>query len=75
MKNHYPFYFLVAALLILTAGNAFSQKSSFKAVNDTVDLIPGIPVTIDLMANDTIPAGDTAYAHRRTYDQTAMAQR
>jgi len=52
---------MVAAILLLTAPNAFSQRSTFQAVNDTVDLIPGIPVTIDLFANDIIPSGDTAY--------------
>jgi hypothetical protein len=29
------------------------------AVNDTVDITPGFPVTVDLLANDTIPAGDS----------------
>jgi hypothetical protein len=30
-----------------------------KAVNDTIDLIPGVPKTVYLLANDTIPAGDS----------------
>jgi len=38
---------------------SFSQKAFFKAVNDTVDLYPGIPVTIDLMANDIFSPTDT----------------
>ena len=28
-------------------------------MNDTIDLIPGIPVVYDILANDTIPASDT----------------
>ncbi len=29
------------------------------AVNDTIDLVPGVPKTVYLLANDTIPAGDS----------------
>lgn len=32
---------------------------TLKAVNDTIDLIPGVPKTVYLLANDTIPAGDS----------------
>jgi hypothetical protein len=31
----------------------------FKAVNDTVDLYPGVPKTVNLLANDTVPFGDS----------------
>jgi len=40
---------------------SFSQKSYFKAVNDTVDLVPGIPTTFNLMANDIFTSGDTIH--------------
>lgn len=61
------FFKLIVLLIVIgslfPAKSLYSQKISpsiyFKAVNDTVDLVPGFPVTIDLMANDTIPAGDT----------------
>ena len=38
---------------------AFSQVRSLKAMNDTIDLYPGIPVVFDILANDSIPANDT----------------
>ncbi|MEI6683085.1 MAG: T9SS type A sorting domain-containing protein [Bacteroidota bacterium] len=47
----------VTFILVLVAGTLTAQ--TFKAVNDTVDLVPGVPVTICLLANDTIPAGDS----------------
>ena len=30
-----------------------------KAVNDTIDLYPGIPKTVNLLENDTVPFGDS----------------
>ena len=38
---------------------AFSQTGSLKAVDDTIDLVPGIPTVYNILANDTIPANDT----------------
>ncbi|MEI7660965.1 MAG: T9SS type A sorting domain-containing protein [Bacteroidota bacterium] len=48
-----PFTFI----LVLLAGAMNAQ--TLKTVNDTIDMIPGVPVTIYLLANDTIPAGDS----------------
>jgi hypothetical protein len=35
------------------------QGQTFKAVNDTIDLTPGIQKTINILANDIIPSGDS----------------
>jgi hypothetical protein len=43
--------------LFLTVPSLFSQILT--TVNDTVDLYPEIPVTVNLLANDTIPYGDS----------------
>ena len=47
----------MVVLLIVFCSQAFSQARGLRAVNDTIDLYPGIPVTYDILANDTIPAG------------------
>jgi hypothetical protein len=47
-------FFLSAICLLL-----FSQERSYKAMNDTIELYPGIPVVYDILANDSIPANDT----------------
>jgi len=39
----------------------FSNAQSFNAVSDTVYLTPGIADTVDLLANDNIPPGDSIY--------------
>jgi len=44
--------------LILSFSNS-AQSQNLKAVNDTIDLIPGIPKMINLLDNDTIPNGDS----------------
>ena len=46
-------------LCTMVAGMAQAQRSTLDAVNDTTALNPGIPVTLNLLANDTIPAGDS----------------
>ena len=51
MKIFYTF------AILLTAGHLSGQ--TLKAVNDTIDMVPGIPKTVYLPANDTIPAGDS----------------
>ncbi|MEI6683087.1 MAG: T9SS type A sorting domain-containing protein [Bacteroidota bacterium] len=48
---------LCTLILVLLAGHFTAQP--FRAVNDTIDLVPGIPKTVNLLANDTIPAGDS----------------
>jgi hypothetical protein len=35
------------------------KAQGLKAVNDTIDLYPEIPKTVNLLANDTIPLGDS----------------
>ncbi len=51
MKILYSFllFFMVSEL----------SGQTLKAVNDTIDMVPGIPKTVYLLANDTIPAGDS----------------
>ena len=46
-------------LLIIISLHSSSQVRSLKAMNDTIDLIPGIPLVYNILANDTIPANDT----------------
>ena len=38
---------------------SFSQVRSLKAMNDTIDLYPGISCIYDILANDSIPVNDT----------------
>jgi len=60
MKSIFPFvkvfwtFYLLAVCL-----PSFSQERGLKAMNDTIDLYPGVPVVYDILANDTIPADDT----------------
>ena len=61
MKNLFHLLSKVFGVFFLTAIclQLFSQERSFKAMNDTIDLYPGIPVVYDILANDSIPANDT----------------
>ena len=49
--------FLILTITLLVTGNL--QGQTLKANNDTLDLIPGIPATINILANDIIPSGDS----------------
>ena len=49
--------FLILAIILLVSGNVKGQ--TLQANNDTLDLVPGIPVTINILANDIIPPSDT----------------
>ena len=49
---------LLTAVLIFFAANA-AHSQTLQAVNDTIDLVPGITVTVDLLSNDTVPPGDS----------------
>jgi len=51
--------FIGISLLICMVSQAFSQTGNLKAMNDTIDLYPGVPVVYNILANDTIPANDT----------------
>jgi len=51
--------FLLFQLLLFSNGLLFSQVRNIQAMNDTIDLIPGIPVVYDILANDTLSATDT----------------
>ena len=44
---------------IYTTTVTMAQRNVPVAVNDTVNITPYIPVTVNLLANDTIPAGDS----------------
>ncbi len=52
----------LASLFLLFSGSAL-RGQSVQAVNDTIDIVPGIPVTIDLLANDIYPAGDSVHVY------------
>lgn len=59
MKKHiYVFIFLLEILISLVTGNSL-QAQGIILVNDTIDITPMIPKTIDILANDIIPAGDS----------------
>ena len=51
--------FLFLLFCLLTAAVAKAQRSTLDAVNDSASIYPGIPLTLNLLANDTIPAGDS----------------
>jgi hypothetical protein len=59
MKTHSLSIAILITLLFLffLSGNAPGQK--VVAVADTIDLTPLIPKTVNLLANDTIPPGDS----------------
>ena len=61
MKKHVSTLKIVLGILLLTITcfPSFSQTGTRRAMNDTIDLYPGIPQVYDILANDTIPAGDT----------------
>jgi hypothetical protein len=50
---------LCFALILLL--HSFQQLSgqTFKAVDDTIDMVPGFSKTVNLLANDIIPSGDS----------------
>jgi len=61
MKKHiYTIALLVCMLVQLISGNTLHAQG-ITLVNDTIDLIPGILKTVDILANDTIPSGDSLY--------------
>jgi hypothetical protein len=52
-------YLLTLILICLSAGPVFSQQT--KAVNDTINLVPGYPKTVNLLINDSFPPGDSVF--------------
>ena len=59
MKKHiYIFIFLQEILISLVSGN-YLQAQGIILVNDTIDITPMIPKTVNILANDIIPAGDS----------------
>ncbi|MEI6434107.1 MAG: T9SS type A sorting domain-containing protein [Bacteroidota bacterium] len=60
MKTQVILLALVSLLIFLFQGFAVrAQRAVPIPVNDTVDITPYIPVTVNILANDTIPAGDS----------------
>ncbi|MDD4604326.1 MAG: T9SS type A sorting domain-containing protein [Bacteroidales bacterium] len=60
MKTHYILRRVLTILCFLvTFYNPASAQNSFKAVADTIDLYPLVPIVFNLLSNDTLPAGDT----------------
>jgi hypothetical protein len=55
-QNKFSSY-LVFILIGLSIHPVFAQ--SFKAVDDTIDLVPGFSKTVNLLSNDLIPSGDS----------------
>ncbi len=51
--------FFLLILMVYSAQQLSGQ--AFRAVNDTIDLVPGFSKTVNLLANDTIPAGDSIF--------------
>jgi hypothetical protein len=59
MKKHILcFSFMLGIVCQLIFCQSLSAQG-IHLVNDTVDLIPGIPKSVNLLANDVIPAGDS----------------
>jgi len=50
-----PFFVLILMVTVESPG----QCQNVIAVNDTIDLTPGYPKTVNILANDTFPAGDS----------------
>jgi len=59
MKTESKLLILLLAFLLCLSFSLGASSQTFKAVNDTVDLYPGVPKTVNLLANDTIPLGDS----------------
>jgi hypothetical protein len=58
MKTHiYSFVLITGLLLQLFLGNILCAQ--IHLVNDTFDIAPCIPLTVNFLANDIIPAGDS----------------
>jgi hypothetical protein len=55
MKKHYLLIFILSVFL----SSYQMSAQTLRAVNDTVDLYPGIPKTVNLLENDTVPFGDS----------------
>ena len=52
---------IIITILCIFFSAFISNAQSFKAISDTVYLTPGIADTVDLLANDIIPPGDSIY--------------
>ncbi|MGA2822705.1 MAG: hypothetical protein ABSE72_04185, partial [Bacteroidales bacterium] len=54
-------YIIFLLLILLSSLVSFFQlkAQTLKAINDTVDLYPGISKTVNLLENDTVPYGDS----------------
>jgi len=59
MKTRHLLCFIVFTGFILVSSGQSVFSQVFQAVNDTIEITPGIPVTCNLLANDSLPAGDS----------------
>jgi hypothetical protein len=59
MKTKFTQAFGFLPLIVLFFISVALQAQQFKAVNDTIYLAPGFSATVDIMANDFFPPGDT----------------
>ena len=52
--------FIAAQIFVVLLFSFVSlQSQTLNAVDDTIDLYPGIPKTVNLLENDMIPTGDS----------------
>jgi hypothetical protein len=61
MKTYICFLAVTFVFVAPMVSVAMAQSGRCKARNDTVDLYTGVPVTVDLTANDSIPPGDSIH--------------
>lgn len=59
MKKHIYGFILLLGILIQVISGSNLQAQGIILVNDTIDLTPLIPKTVDILANDVIPPGDS----------------
>lgn len=60
MKSRIPFFQLALLMgLLQFSAVTVNAQNTLQAVDDTIDLYPQIPTVYNILANDSIPAGDT----------------
>ncbi|MFZ4521407.1 MAG: T9SS type A sorting domain-containing protein [Bacteroidales bacterium] len=77
MKNLISTFKVFAGILFFAVAclSSYAQTPGLRAMNDTIDLYPGIVVTYDILANDTIPAADTIRSITVSGGNHVMCQR
>ncbi len=57
----FPASWIILLILFSPAKIVHAQTTQFQAVNDTIDVYPFVSKVFDILANDTIPSGDTIW--------------